>query len=94
MPLAAFGLIAVERAEETAVAEVRGGTERLAHAIARRMDAHIAAERELLRTIGIAILQAAKPDLTQNAFSIQFTNLHDLTVYAPTDAAWRARLER
>jgi signal transduction histidine kinase len=82
VPLAAFGLIAVERAEETAVAEVRGGTERLAHAIARRMDAHIAAERELIRTIGIAILQSAKPEVTQNAFSIQFPNLHDLTVYA------------
>ena len=38
VPLAAFGLIAVERAEETAVAEVRGGAERLAYAIAHRIE--------------------------------------------------------
>ncbi|HKE16691.1 MAG TPA: sensor histidine kinase [Kofleriaceae bacterium] len=83
VPLAAFGILAVQRAGSTAVAEVRGGNERLAYAIARRIDAHIEAERDLLHTIGIAILQADVPDLTQNAFSIQFPNFHDLTVYAP-----------
>jgi signal transduction histidine kinase len=80
-PLAIFGVIAIQRAGQTAVDEVRGGTQRLAHAIAQRIDAHIAAERELLDTVGIGILQADKPDLTQNAFSIQFPNLHGLTVY-------------
>jgi signal transduction histidine kinase len=81
VPLVVFGFLAVERAEETAVAEVRGGNERLAHAIASRVDAHVAGERELLETIGLAIVRAANPDLTQNAFSLQFRNLHDLTVY-------------
>lgn len=80
-PLAAFGLIAVSRAEKTAVAEVVGGNQRLAFAIARRIDAHIESERELLNTIGLAILQARKPDLAQNDFSIQFRNFHGLTVY-------------
>jgi signal transduction histidine kinase len=82
VPLAAFGILAVQRAGSTAVAEVRGGNERLAYAIARRIDAHIETERELLHTIGIGILQAEKPDLAQNAFSIQFPNFHGLTVYA------------
>ena len=94
-PLAAFGVIAVQRAETTAVAEVRGGTERLAYAIARRIDGHIASEHELLQTLGAAILQAKNPDLAQNDLSIQFRNFHGLTVYAadgkrlagPPDAA-------
>jgi signal transduction histidine kinase len=80
-PLAVFGLSAVSRAETTAVAEVRGGTERLAYAIARRIDGYIAAERELLHTLGLAILQARSPELAQNGFSIQFRNFHGLTVY-------------
>ena len=81
IPLAAFGLIAMSRAEKTAVAEVRAGNERLAYAIARRVDGHIQAERELLHTLGLAILQARNPDLAQNDFSIQFRNVHELTVY-------------
>lgn len=81
IPLAAFGLIAMSRAEQTAVAEVRGGNQLLADAVARRIDGHIQSERELLHTLGLAILQAKNPDLALNDFSIQFRNLHEIAVY-------------
>lgn len=82
VPLAAFGVIAIGRAEETAIAEVRGGNQRLAYAIARRIDGYTASQREMLHTIGLAILQAKNPAMAQNDYSIQFRNFHDLTVYA------------
>jgi signal transduction histidine kinase len=86
IPLAAFGLLAIQRAEETAIAEVRGGNERLAYAIARRIEGYIANQRDMLHTVGLAVLQAKNPAMAQNGYSIHFRNFHDLTVYAPDGA--------
>jgi signal transduction histidine kinase len=84
--LLVFGYVALERAERTAVDEVRTGTERVADTIALRIAAHIESERTLLRTLGAAVLLGKTPDLATNAFSIQFPYLHDITVYG-TDGA-------
>jgi signal transduction histidine kinase len=81
VPLVTFGLLATSRAERTAEAEVRAGTERVAETVARRIAAHIEAERELLHTVGSAILLSGKPAYTHNAYEIQFPHLHGLTVY-------------
>jgi signal transduction histidine kinase len=81
VPLGVFGWMASSRAERTAIAEVRIGTQRVADSVARRVQAHIEAERLQLHTIGAAILLSGRPEYTQNAFEIQFPYLHDLTVY-------------
>lgn len=81
VPLGVFGWLASSRAERTAIAEVRIGTGRVADSVARRVAAHIEAERLQLHTIGAAILLSGHPAYTQNAFEIQFPYLHDLTVY-------------
>jgi len=81
VPLGVFGLLASSRAEQTAVAEVRTGTERVANNVAHRVAAHIDEERLALHTIGAAILLSGRPGYTQNAFEIQFPHLHGLTVY-------------
>jgi len=81
VPLGVFGWMASSRAERTAIAEVRIGTQRVADSVARRVLAHIEAERLELHTIGAAILLSGRPEYTQNAFEIQFPYLHDLTVY-------------
>jgi signal transduction histidine kinase len=80
VPLVAFGVMAIRRTEETSIAEVRAGTERLADSIARRIGAHVEADRENLRLVGAAILQARTPDLAQDAFSLEYPALHALTV--------------
>ncbi len=81
VPLGVFGWLASSRAERTAIAEVRTGTQRVADSVAKRVLAHIEAERLQLHTIGAAILLSGRPEYTQNAFEIQFPYLHDLTVY-------------
>jgi signal transduction histidine kinase len=81
LPLGVFGWLASSRAERTAVAEVRTGTERVADSVAHRVAAHIEAERLQLHTIGTAILLSGNPAYSQNAFEIQFPYLHELTVY-------------
>lgn len=80
-PLVLFGYLATVRSESTMVEEVRTGAQRLAHSIGSRIAAHVADERLRLETIGAAVLQAAKPELVQNAFTLQFPQLHDLAVY-------------
>lgn len=83
VPLGVFGLLASKRAKETAISEVRTGTERVADSVARRVAAHIEAERLQLHTIGSGILLSGRAAYSQNAFEIQFPYLHDLTVYGP-----------
>ena len=83
VPLGVFGWLASSRAERTAVAEVRTGTERVANTVASQVGSHIEAERLQLHTIGTAILLSRRPAYVQNAFEIQFPHLHDLTVYGP-----------
>ncbi|HLU67327.1 MAG TPA: sensor histidine kinase [Kofleriaceae bacterium] len=87
LPLLGFAALARSRAEATAVAEVQGGTERVARIVARRIADHIAAERELLRTIGAAVTLGDDPALTLNAFSIQHPHLHGVTVLGPDGRA-------
>ena len=86
IPLLLFGVLALDRAEETAIDEVRTGTERVADSIARRIAAHIESERALLQTIGAGVIMGGDPSLTANAFSIQYPYLHGITVYG-TDGA-------
>jgi signal transduction histidine kinase len=81
VPLGVFGLLASTRAKETAISEVRTGTQRVAEGVARRVQAHIEAERLQLHTIGAGILLSGRAGYTQNAFEIQFPYLHELTVY-------------
>lgn len=83
VPLGVFGWLASSRAKETAIAEVRTGTQRVADSVARRVQAHIEAERLQLHTIGAGILLSGRPAYSQNAFEIQFPYLHGLTVYGP-----------
>ena len=81
VPLGVFGWLASARAKETAIDEVRTGTERVADSVARRVAAHIESERLHLHTIGAGILLSGRAGYSQNAFEIQFPYLHDLTVY-------------
>ena len=81
VPLGVFGWMASSRAKDTAISEVRTGTERVAEGVARRVQAHIEAERLQLHTIGSGILLSGRAAYSQNAFEIQFPYLHDLTVY-------------
>ncbi len=83
VPLGVFGWMASARAKETAINEVRTGTQRVADSVARRVKAHIEAERLQLHTIGSGILLSGRAPYTQNAFEIQFPYLHELTVYGP-----------
>ena len=80
VPLGLFGVMAITSSEETAIDEVRAGTERLAVSIARRIQAHVKADREQLQLIGAAIVQAREPEQAQNAFTLEFPALHDLIV--------------
>ncbi len=80
VPLVVFGLMAITSSQETAIAEVRAGNERLAGSIARRIAAHIEGDSDQLQVIGAAIVQARRPEQAQNAFSLEFPALHALTV--------------
>lgn len=83
-PLIAFGALAVQRSQRTAIAEVREGNARLAHSLARRLDDYTAHERELIRNAGAAALQAPTPEAAEallDAFSLSYLHVHDLAVY-------------
>lgn len=85
-PLGAYGLIAIDRARQTAVAEVRQGNDRLAQSVAERISAYMERERELLESIGTAALLERDPGDAQalvDAYELRYRHLHDLEVYEP-----------
>jgi signal transduction histidine kinase len=83
-PLGAFGVIAMDRARETAVAEVRRGNDRLARSVAERISAYMEREQELLESIGTAALLERDPGDAQalvDAYELRYRHLNDLEVY-------------
>ena len=86
VPLAVFGRLAVDRSEQTAVAEVRGGNLRLATSIAHRIAAFDEDQRELIASIGAATLAPGVADgqAVLESYAIRFRHMHDLAVRTTT----------
>lgn len=83
-PLGVYGLIAMDRARQTAVAEVRQGNDRLADAVAQRISAYMERERELLESIGTAALLEREPRDAQalvDAYELRYRHFNDIEVY-------------
>jgi signal transduction histidine kinase len=84
LPLIVFGYLSIQRSQRTAVAEVRAGNDRLAGAIAQRIAAYTAGQRELLASVGAAALQAGAPERAQallDAYELRYRHFNDIAVY-------------
>ncbi len=84
VPLVAFGYVAIERAERTAVAEVRSGNRELAASVAERIAAFASSERELLRTIGTAAALASDDEAAEvalDAYALGYRRFRNLAVF-------------
>lgn len=85
-PLIAYGSMAIARAQRTSVQQVREGNRRLARSIAEQIHAYARAERQLVATIGAAVLQARPAHARQlvldsYALGSHYQHLHDIVVY-------------
>ncbi len=87
LPLVAAGLWTVQRAQETALDEVRTGNRRLAGQVARQLDAYVDTQVLLLKTLAapLAPSVAASPEQAKHVLTnyiISFPHLHALDVVA------------
>ena len=87
VPIGVLSFLTTDRAEETAVFELRNGNDRLARAVARQITDYVAAERELIASFGEVVTQA--PDrLLQlkltHAFLIKHRHVKSVAVYDPS----------
>jgi len=92
VPLAVFGWLAVTRSERTAVTEVRDGNQRVAEAVAGRIESYLRRERQTLAIIGAAAVQAsdaAAASALLEGYTLEYRHLRDLTVYRD-GARWAA----
>ena len=83
LPLLGFGYLAIDRAERTAISEVRAGNREIALSVAERIAAFAASERELLRSMGSAV--ALAPDreaaeVTLRAYALSYPRFRNLAV--------------
>lgn len=88
-PISVYGVSALTRAHTTSAQQVREGNRRAARAIAGRIAAYVASERQLVAAIGIAVWHARDAHARQlvlDAYQIGYRQLHDMAVY---DAAGR-----
>src|SRR5690606_3747417 len=88
-PISVYGVSALTRARSTSAQQVREGNRRAARAIAGRIAAYVASERQLVAAIGIAVWHARDAHARQlvlDAYQIGYRQLHDVVVY---DAAGR-----
>ncbi len=83
LPMVAFGYLAIDRSQKTAIEEAREGNQRLAIAIAGRIGAYLENEKRLLDGVGMASLLAQPRDaqLLLDAFSLTYPHVHDIVVY-------------
>jgi signal transduction histidine kinase len=83
-PLAVYGIMALARAQETSAQQVQEGNRRAARAIAGRIGAYAASERNLIAAIGAAVWHARGAHARQlvlDAYQLDYPHLHDLVVY-------------
>ena len=85
-PLIVYGSMAIARAQRTSVQQVRESNRRLARSIAEQIRVYSQAERQLVATIGAAVLQARPARARQrvlDAYGLgaHYQHLHDVVVY-------------
>jgi signal transduction histidine kinase len=83
-PLAMYGIVALARAQDTSVKQVQEGNRRAARAIAGRIGAYAASERNLVAAIGTAVWHARAAHARQlvlDAYQLDYPHLHDLVVH-------------
>jgi signal transduction histidine kinase len=94
-PLAVYGIMALARAQDTSAEQVQEGNRRAAHAIAGRIGAYAASERDLIAAIGAAVWHARGAHARQlvlDAFQLDYSHLHDLVVYDASGQAIAGRM--
>lgn len=83
-PISVYGVSALARARSTSAQQVLEGNRRAARAIAGRIAAYVASERQLVAAIGMAVWHARGPHARQlvlDAYRLGYRELHDVVVY-------------
>ncbi len=90
----AVGYLSIERAEQTALAEVSAGNRQLAGQIAQRIAAYLRSERALLDSLGAAVLQTDEVAEAQgilDAYALDHQHFHRVAVYRRDRSVWAGR---